>query len=160
MKTSNISPKVFVAIYWLSLSLYIFSMVVDYLRIQSIAIVCMIPFLTLATNSKKRSHICIVGFGNCYPECHRNNKTLRRNNYNSSIILWNYPGPNRSSKFIIYSKNKTPKNRNLILGYIFMCLSAVIKAIEIIYFDKNYYFFWNPLLYALGHYYFYLYFTQ
>ena len=62
--------------------------------------------------------------------------------------------------FIICSKNKTPQNRNLILGYIFICLSAVIKAIEIIYFNENYYFFWNPLLYALGHYYFYLYFTH
>ena len=62
--------------------------------------------------------------------------------------------------FIIYSKNKTIRNRNLILGYVFMCISAITKAIEIIYFDNNYYFFWNPLFYVLGHYYFYLYFTH
>ena len=62
--------------------------------------------------------------------------------------------------FIIYSKNKTIRNRNLILGYVFMCISAITKAIEIIYFENNYYFSWNPLLYALGHYYFYLYFTH
>ena len=43
--------------------------------------------------------------------------------------------------FIIYSKNKTPQNQNLILGYIFICLSAVIKATKIIYFNENYYFF-------------------
>lgn len=54
MKTSNISPKKFIALYWLSLLLYIFSIAVDYPRIQSIAVVCMIPFLALATNSKKR----------------------------------------------------------------------------------------------------------
>jgi len=53
MKTSNISPKKFIALYWLSLLLYIFSIAVDYPRIQSIAVVCMIPFLALATNSKK-----------------------------------------------------------------------------------------------------------
>ena len=61
--------------------------------------------------------------------------------------------------FITYSKNRTIQNQNLIFGYVFMCLSAITKAIEIIYFDNNYYFFGNPLLYALGHYYFYLYFT-
>ena len=121
MKTSNISPKVFVAIYWLSLSLYIFSIVVDYPRIQSIAIVCMIPFLALATNSKKRSHICIVGFGNRYPECHRNNKTLRRNNYNSNIILWGYLDPNRSSKFYhLLQKQNTPKSEFNIRIYFLM----------------------------------------
>jgi len=55
MKTPNISPKKFIALYWLSLLLYIFSMAVDYPRIQSIAVVCMIPSLALATNSKKKS---------------------------------------------------------------------------------------------------------
>ena len=62
--------------------------------------------------------------------------------------------------FIIYSKNKTIQNRNNVLGYTFICLSAITKAVEIIYFNNNYYFSWNPLLYALGHYYFYLYFTH
>ena len=62
--------------------------------------------------------------------------------------------------FIIYSKIKTIRNRNLILGYVFMCISDITKAIEIIYFDNNHYFSWNPLLYALRHYYFYSYFTH
>ena len=34
--------------------------------------------------------------------------------------------------FIIYSRNKTIRNRNLILGYVFMCISDITKAIEII----------------------------
>ena len=53
MKISNISPKTFIVLYGLSLFLYTFGIVVDYPRIQSIAVVCMIPFLALATNSKK-----------------------------------------------------------------------------------------------------------
>jgi len=52
--------------------------------------------------------------------------------------------------FIIYSKNKTPQNRNLILGYIFICLSAVIKAVEIIYFNENYYFFLESFTLCTG----------
>ena len=53
MRTSKASPKTFVALYWLSLSLYIFSVIFDYPTTQAIGIVFMIPFLALATNSKK-----------------------------------------------------------------------------------------------------------
>jgi hypothetical protein len=53
MRISNISPKTFIDLYGLSLFLYTFGIVVDYPGIQSIAIVFMIPFLALATNSKK-----------------------------------------------------------------------------------------------------------
>ena len=35
------------------------------------------------SNSRKRRRICIIGFGNNYLKCHRNNRTIRRNNYNS-----------------------------------------------------------------------------
>ena len=148
MRISNISPKTFIDLYGLSLFLYTFGIVVDYPGIQSIAIVFMIPFLALATNSKKRSRervflwlvygldwrrliivwesinnvqchhfilgkstdhfsfiatqarwlytisnsrkrsrICIIGFGNHYPEYHRNNRAIRRNNYNSYSIF-------------------------------------------------------------------------
>ena len=52
--------------------------------------------------------------------------------------------------FIIYSKNKTIRNRNLILGYVFMCISAITKAIEIIYFDNNYYFFLESSILCTG----------
>ena len=181
MKTSNIPPKKFIAIYWLSLLLYIFSIVVDYPRIQSIAVVCMIPSLALATNSKKRAvnryfyilfmawigdvlllsenastifsavisywgnllaisallqrrlvgtmltqiqkkkDLCIVGYGYHYPEYYCNNKTLRRNNYNSSIILRGYLDPNRSSKFYhLLQKQNTPKSEFNIRIYFHM----------------------------------------
>lgn len=181
MKTSNISPKKFIALYWLSLLLYIFSIAVDYPRIQSIAVVCMIPFLALTTNSKKRAvngyfyilfmawigdvlllsenasttfsliisywgnllaisallqrrlvgmmltqiqkkrDLCIVGYGYHYPEYYFNNKTLRRNNYNSSIILWGYLDPYRSSKFChLLQKQNTPKSEFNIRIYFHM----------------------------------------
>jgi hypothetical protein len=221
MKTSNISPKKFIALYWLSLLLYIFSIAVDYPRIQSIAVVCMIPFLALATNSKKRVvngyfYILFMAWIGDILLLSENASTtfsavisywgnllaisalLQRRLVGTMltqiqkkegifallvlgiailsiiVIIKPYAGIiiipvlfygvtlilTGVLSFIIYSKNKTPQNRNLILGYIFICLSAVIKAIEIIYFNENYYFFWNPLLYALGHYYFYLYFTH
>ena len=55
MKISNISPKTFMTIYWLNLLLYIFSLAFEYPSFQLITTVLLIPFLALATNSKKRS---------------------------------------------------------------------------------------------------------
>ena len=53
MKISNISPKTFMTIYWLNLLLYIFSLAFEYPSFQLITTVLLIPFLALATNSKK-----------------------------------------------------------------------------------------------------------
>ena len=220
MKTSNVSPKTFVTLYWLSLCLYIFSIIFDYPTTQAIGIVFMIPFLALATNSKKEVvngyfYILFMAWlGDVLLLAEKPSTTfsavisywgnllaisalLQRKLVASMlsqvqkkegvyallilgiailsiiVIIEPYAGIIMIPiifygitlilagilSFIIYSKNKTIRNRNLILGYVFMCLSAITKAIEIIYFDNNYYFFWNPLLYALGHYYFYLYFT-
>ena len=221
MKISNISPKTFIDLYWLSLLLYIFSIVVDYPEYNQLLIVCMIPFLALATNSKKEvvngySYILFMAWIGDILLLSENPSTtfsavisywgnllvisalLQRKLVGSIlsqiqekegvfallvlgiailsviVIIEPYAGIiiiptvfygitlilTGILSFIIYSKNKTIRNRNLILGYVFMCISAITKAIEIIYFDNNYYFFWNPLFYALGHYYFYLYFTH
>lgn len=202
MKTSNIPPKTFVAIYWLSLLLYIFSIVVDYPRIQSIAVVCMIPSLALATNSKKRAvngyfyilfmtwigdilllsenpsttfSAIISYWGNLLAisallQCKLVGSILSQIQEKEGVfallvlgitilsiilIIEPYAGIiiiptvfygitlilTGILSFIIYSRNKTIRNRNLILGYVFMCISAITKAIEIIYFDNNYYFF-------------------
>ena len=63
----------------------------------------------------------IVGYGYGYPEYYCNNKTLRRNNYNSSIILWGYLDPNRSSKFYhLLQKQNTPKSEFNIRIYFHM----------------------------------------
>lgn len=221
MKISNVSPKTFVVLYWLSLSLYIFSVMFDYPTIQSIGIVFMIPFLALATNSKKEVvngyfYILFMAWlGDVLLLAEKPSTTfsavisywgnllaisalLQRKLVGSIlsqiqekegvfallvlgiailsivVIIEPYAGIiiipivfygitlilTGILSFIIYSRNKTIRNRNLILGYVFMFISAITKAIEIIYFDNNYYFFWNPLFYALGHYYFYLYFTH
>ena len=221
MKISNVSPKTFVVLYWLSLSLYIFSVMFDYPTIQSIGIVFMIPFLALSTNSKKEVvngyfYVLFMAWIGDILLLSENPSTtfsavisywgnllvisalLQRKLVGSIlsqiqekegifallvlgiailsivVIIEPYAGIiiipivfygitlilTGILSFIIYSRNKTIRNRNLILGYVFMCISALTKAIEIIYFDNNYYFFWNPLFYALGHYYFYLYFTH
>ena len=221
MKISNISPKTFIVLYGLSLFLYTFGIVVDYPGIQSIAIVFMIPFLALATNSKKEVvngyfYVLFMAWIGDILLLSENPSTtfsaiisywgnllvisalLQRKLVGSIlsqiqekegvfallvlgitilsviVIIEPYAGIiiiprvfygitlilTGILSFIIYSKNKTIRNRNLILGYVFMCISAITKAIEIIYFDNNYYFFWNPLFYVLGHYYFYLYFTH
>jgi len=176
--------------------------VVDYPRIQSIAVVCMIPSLALATNSKKRAvngyfYILFMAWIGDVLLLSENAPTtfsavisywgnllamsalLQRRLVGTMltqiqkkegifallvmsitilsiiVIIKPYAGIiiipilfygvtlilTGVLSFIIYSKNKTPQNRNLILGYIFLCLSAVIKAIEIIYFNENYYFF-------------------
>ena len=221
MKISNVSPKTFVVLYWLSLSLYIFSVMFDYPTIQSIGIVFMIPFLALSTNSKKEVvngyfYVLFMAWIGDILLLSENPSTtfsavisywgnllvisalLQRKLVGSIlsqiqekegifallvlgiailsivVIIEPYAGIiiipivfygitlilTGILSFIIYSRNKTIRNRNLILGYVFMFISAITKAIEIIYFDNNYYFFWNPLFYALGHYYFYLYFTH
>ena len=221
MKISNISPKTFMTIYWLNLLLYIFSLAFEYPSFQLITTVLLIPFLALATNSKKEvvngySYILFMAWIGDILLLSENPSTtfsavisywgnllvisalLQRKLVGSIlsqiqekegvfallvlgitilsviVIIEPYAGIiiiptvfygitlilTGILSFIIYSKNKTIRNRNLILGYVFMCISAITKAIEIIYFDNNYYFFWNPLFYALGHYYFYLYFTH
>ena len=221
MKISNISPKTFMTIYWLNLLLYIFSLAFEYPSFQLITTVLLIPFLALATNSKKEvvngySYILFMAWIGDILLLSENPSTtfsavisywgnllvisalLQRKLVGSLlsqiqekegvfallvlgiailsvvVIIEPYAGIiiiptvfygitlilTGILSFIIYSKNKTIRNRNLILGYVFMCISAITKAIEIIYFDNNYYFFWNPLFYALGHYYFYLYFTH
>ncbi len=221
MKISNISPKTFITIYWLNLLLYIFSLAFEYPSFQLITTVLMIPFLALATNSKKEVvngyfYILFMAWIGDILLLSENPSTtfsaiisywgnllvisalLQRKLVGSIlsqiqekegvfallvlgitilsviVIIEPYAGIiiiptvfygitlilTGILSFIIYSKNKTIRNRNLILGYVFMCISAITKAIEIIYFDNNYYFFWNPLFYVLGHYYFYLYFTH
>ena len=221
MKTSNISPKTFVNLYWLSLSLYLFSIIFDYPTIQSIGIVFMIPFLALATNSKKEvmngyfyvlfmawigdilllsdnpstTFSAVISYwgnllaisallqrklvGSILYQIQKKEGVLALLVLGIAIlsiivIIEPYAGIiiipivfygitlilTGILSFIIYSKNKTIQNRNNVLGYTFICLSAITKAVEIIYFNNNYYFSWNPLLYALGHYYFYLYFTH
>ena len=221
MKISNISPKTFMTIYWLNLLLYIFSLAFEYPSFQLITTVLLIPFLALATNSKKEvvngySYILFMAWIGDILLLSENPSTtfsavisywgnllvisalLQRKLVGSIlsqiqekegvfallvlgiailsvvVIIEPYAGIiiiptvfygitlilTGILSFIIYSKNKTIRNRNLILGYVFMCISAITKAIEIIYFDNNYYFFWNPLFYVLGHYYFYLYFTH
>ena len=221
MKISNISLKTFITIYWLNLLLYIFSLAFEYPSFQLITTVLLIPFLALATNSKKEvvngySYILFMAWIGDILLLSENPSTtfsavisywgnllvisalLQRKLVGSLlsqiqekegvfallvlgitilsviVIIEPYAGIiiiptvfygitlilTGILSFIIYSKNKTIRNRNLILGYVFMCISAITKAIEIIYFDNNYYFFWNPLFYVLGHYYFYLYFTH
>ncbi|MDB9835781.1 lysoplasmalogenase family protein [Flavobacteriaceae bacterium] len=221
MKISNVSPKTFIVLYWLSLSLYIFSLAFEYSSFQLITTVLLIPFLALATNSKKEVvngyfYILFMAWIGDILLLSENPSTtfsavisywgnllaisalLQRKLVGSIlsqiqekegvfallvlgiailsivVIIEPYAGIiiipivfygitlilTGILSFIIYSRNKTIRNRNLILGYVFMCISALTKAIEIIYFDNNYYFFWNPLFYALGHYYFYLYFTH
>ena len=202
MRISNISPKTFIDLYGLSLFLYTFGIVVDYPRIQSIAVVCMIPFLALATNSKKEVvngyfyGLFMAWIGDILLLSENPSTTfsaiisywgnllvisalLQRKLVGSIlsqiqekegvfallvlgitilsviVIIEPYAGIiiiptvfygitlilTGILSFIIYSKNKTIRNRNLILGYVFMCISAITKAIEIIYFDNNYYFF-------------------
>jgi len=214
MKISNIFSKTFLAFYWLYLSIYIFNIVFDYPTIKSIAIVFMIPFLALVTNSKKEPvnrclyilFIAWIGdvlllsenptkfsavisyWGNLLAI----SELLQRKLVGSMlsqiqekegvfallvlgiailsiiVIIKPYVGIiiipvlfyritlilKGILNYIIYSKNNTIRNRKLILGYVFMCISAITKAIKIIYFDNNYWFSRNPLLHALGHYYF------
>ena len=221
MKISNISLKTFITIYWLNLLLYIFSLAFEYPSFQLITTVLLIPFLALATNSKKEvvngylyilfmpwigdvlllsenpstSFSAVISYwGNLLVI----SALLQRKLVGSIlsqiqekegvfallvlgiailsfiVIIEPYVGIiiipivfygitltlTGILSFTILSKNKTIRNRNLILGYVFVCISTITKAIEIIYFENNYYFSWNPLLYALGHYYFYLYFTH
>ena len=202
MKISNISPKTFMTIYWLNLLLYIFSLAFEYPSFQLITTVLLIPFLALATNSKKEvvngySYILFMAWIGDILLLSENPSTtfsavisywgnllvisalLQRKLVGSLlsqiqekegvfallvlgitilsviVIIEPYAGIiiiprvfygitlilTGILSFIIYSKNKTIRNRNLILGYVFMCISAITKAIEIIYFDKNYYFF-------------------
>lgn len=202
MRISNISPKTFIVLYGLSLFLYTFGIVVDYPGIQSIAIVFMIPFLALTTNSKKEVvngyfYVLFMAWIGDILLLSENPSTtfsaiisywgnllaisalLQRKLVGSIlsqiqekegvfallvlgitilsiiVIIEPYAGIiiiptvfygitlilTGILSFIIYSRNKTIRNRNLILGYVFMCISAITKAIEIIYFDNNYYFF-------------------